>query len=100
MGPPTVVRDRFDYVTAISESWKRQMLLNLLKVRYADAPVFMDVTSVISAYSLGADISVGGEVARPGRGDAFAGAGAGSPIRGQADDHLPATLRRQGLRGA
>ncbi len=62
IGPPTVVRDRFDYVAAISESWKRQMLQNLLKVRYADAPVFMDVTSVISAYSLGADISVGGAV--------------------------------------
>lgn len=78
IGPPTVVRDRFDYVAAISESWKRQMLLNLLKVRYADAPVFMDVTSVISAYSLGADISVGGELAPPGRGDTFASVGAGS----------------------
>lgn len=78
IGPPTVVRDRYDYVAAISESWKRQMLLNLLKVRYADAPVFMDVTSVISAYSLGADISVGGELAPRGRGDTFAGVGAGS----------------------
>lgn len=74
MGPPTIVRDRFDYVTAISDSWKRQTLLNLLKIRYADAPVFMEVTSVISGYSLGADIRVGGQVARPGRGDAFAGA--------------------------
>jgi len=78
VGPPTVVRDRFDYVTAISDSWKRQMLVNLLKVRYADAPVFMDVTSVISAYTLGADASVGGEVARPGRGDTFAAFGAGA----------------------
>jgi hypothetical protein len=52
LGPATVARDRFDYVEAISDSWKRQMLLNLLnllKVRYADAPVFLDVTSVISS---------------------------------------------------
>ena len=42
IGPGTVTRDRFDYVTSISESWNRQMLLNPLKVRYADAPVFMD----------------------------------------------------------
>ena len=42
LGPQSVFRDRFDYVTSISESWKRQMLLNLLKVRYADAPVFLD----------------------------------------------------------
>lgn len=47
IGPSNVVRDRFDYVAAISESWKRQMLQNLLKIRYTDAPVFMDVTSVI-----------------------------------------------------
>jgi len=78
IGPTTVARDRFDYVTAISDSWKRQALLNLLKVRYADAPVFMDVTSVISAYSVGADVSVGGQVAQPGRGDAFVSAGAGA----------------------
>ena len=49
IGPPTVDRDRFDYVSAISESWKRQTLLNLIKVRYLDAPVFMDVASVISS---------------------------------------------------
>ena len=29
VGPPTIVRDRFDYVAAISESWKRQMMLKL-----------------------------------------------------------------------
>jgi hypothetical protein len=72
IGPPTVVRDRFEYVAAISDSWKRQTLLNLLKVRYADAPVFMDVTSVISGYSVATGVTVGGQVARPGRGDTFA----------------------------
>jgi len=77
IGPPAVVRDRFDYVAAISESWKRQTLLNLLKVRYADAPVFMDVTSVISAYSVQGDISVGGQITPLGRaGDTFTSAGA------------------------
>jgi hypothetical protein len=59
IGPPTVARDRFDYVTAISESWKRQTLLNLLKTRYADAPVFMDVTSVINQYAVEGQIQLG-----------------------------------------
>jgi hypothetical protein len=78
IGPPTVVRDRFDYVAAISDSWKRQMLQNLLKIRYGDAPVFMDVTSVISAYSVQNDISIGGQITPLGRnGDTFASAGAG-----------------------
>ena len=63
VGPPTVARDRFDYVTTISDSWKRQTLQNLLKVRYNDAPVFMDVSAVISSYSLEGDISLGGQYA-------------------------------------
>jgi hypothetical protein len=59
VGPRTVVRDRFDYVSAISESWKRQTLLNLLKTRYLDAPVFLDVASVISQYSLEQEVGLG-----------------------------------------
>ena len=59
VGPPTVTRDRFDYVEAISESWKRQTLFNLVKIRYMDAPVFMDVSSVISQYALESEISMG-----------------------------------------
>jgi hypothetical protein len=76
MGPPTIARDRFDYVASISDSWKRQMLLNLLKVRYADAPVFMDVSSVINSYSLEGDISLGGQYTTGGRGDTFGALGA------------------------
>src|ERR1041384_8699983 len=52
IGPGTVVRDRFDYISAISDSWKSQMLLNLVKLRYGDAPVFLDVGSVISQYAI------------------------------------------------
>jgi hypothetical protein len=78
IGPATVVRDRFDYVAAISESWKRQMLLNLLKIRYIDAPVFMDVTSVISSYTAAGDVSVRGQVARPDAGDTLAAVAAGA----------------------
>lgn len=48
VGPGNVARDRFDYISAISDSWKAQMLLNLVKLRYGDAPVFLDVASVIT----------------------------------------------------
>jgi hypothetical protein len=48
IGPRTVTRDRFDYISAISESWKAQMLFNLVKLRYGDTPVFLDVASVIT----------------------------------------------------
>ena len=52
VGPGTVARDRFDYIKAISDSWKSQMLLNLVKLRYGDAPVFLDVASVINQYGI------------------------------------------------
>ena len=52
MGPGTVPRDRVDYANALSDSWKDQMLLNIVRLRYADTPTFMDVSSVIAAYTI------------------------------------------------
>jgi hypothetical protein len=52
IGPGTVVRDRFNYTKAISDSWKSQMLVNLVGIRYGEAPIFMDVSSVINQYEL------------------------------------------------
>ena len=62
MGPNSVSRDRFDYITAISESWKKQMLLNIVKLRYADVPVFMDIGQVISGYELEGTLTAGGGI--------------------------------------
>jgi len=59
LGPKTIPRDRFNYATAISNSWKNQMLLNMVKIRYADTPVFVDVASVISQYALEGEIRLG-----------------------------------------
>jgi len=41
IGPATLARDRFDYTTAISHSGKRRCFFNVVKLRYADAPVFL-----------------------------------------------------------
>jgi hypothetical protein len=60
LGPKTVALDRFDYSTAIADSWKQQTLLNIVKLRYMDLPVFMDVASIVSGYSMQTGISVNG----------------------------------------
>lgn len=57
LGPTTVNRDRFDYTAAIADSWKRQMLLNIVKIRYGDAPIFLDVASVINQYEVQTNLS-------------------------------------------
>ena len=51
IGPDTVTRDRFDYGEVLGDSWKSQMLLNLVKIRYGDSPVFLDVSSIVAGYS-------------------------------------------------
>lgn len=65
IGPRSLSRDRFDYTTAISDSWKDQMLLNMVKMRYADAPVFLDVNSIISQYALDSAISLNSSWSSP-----------------------------------
>jgi hypothetical protein len=62
IGPKTVPRDRFDYNTAISDSWKEQTLMNIVKLRYADMPLFVEVASVVSGYTLEGAVNLGGTV--------------------------------------
>ena len=50
-GPKTIVPARFDYSAAIQRSWKEEMLLNMVRLRYMDPPMFMDVQQVITQYT-------------------------------------------------
>jgi len=48
IGPKTMPCDRFDYNTAISDAWKEQTLVNVVKPRCADMPFFVEAASVVS----------------------------------------------------
>jgi hypothetical protein len=62
MGPKNIPADRFDYSSALTRSWKEQMLLNLVKIRYMDPPLFLNVQQVVQQYTLAGS----GSIAAPG----------------------------------
>jgi len=69
LGPTTVARDRFNYSNSIGDSWKRMTLLNIVKLRYVDPPIFVDVGQIVAGYSLEASADVTGEIATLGGGN-------------------------------
>ena len=64
IGPKRVPPDRFYYNTAIARSGNEQMLMNLVRLRYAEVPVFLALSSVLTQYTLIAELGVGGESGR------------------------------------
>jgi hypothetical protein len=59
VNPVTVSTDRMDYGQVIAESWKRQTLLNVVRLRYADAPVFLEITSIINSRTVEGNVNAG-----------------------------------------
>src|SRR6266704_5282365 len=62
LGPETVPCDRSAYSGSIGESWKRQTLLNIVKLRYLDPPIFVDVGQIVAGYSLETSFNAGGSL--------------------------------------
>ena len=59
IGPKTIPRDQFDYGAAISDSSRQQILANIVGLRYVEAPLFVNVVSVINQYALEGDVAAG-----------------------------------------
>jgi hypothetical protein len=51
-GPSTVSRDRDGYSSAIGRSLNHELLLNIVRLRYLDMPVFLDVQQILAGYTL------------------------------------------------
>ena len=62
MGPTTIPQDRMNYSDAIAESWKDQVLRNLVKLRYMDTPIFLDVGQIVGGYTWQTSVSAGGRI--------------------------------------
>jgi hypothetical protein len=58
-GPGVIPRDRVNSQEALSGSSKTQTLLNVVRIRYADPPLFLEVASIVNSYAWEAGASVG-----------------------------------------
>ena len=75
LGPNRLAPDRFDYTEAISRSTKEQMLMNLVRMRFADVPVFLDVSSVLTQYAYVGAAGVSGTIGLNNSADALTNLG-------------------------
>ena len=62
IGPQSLPRDRALYSTGLADSWKEQMLLNIVKLRYIDPPTFVDIGSIVASYTLTQSAALGGTI--------------------------------------
>jgi hypothetical protein len=58
-GPRTIERDQMGYGLSINTAIQQQLLGNIVRLRYMEAPVFVNVSSVINQYSLSGQIEAG-----------------------------------------
>ena len=52
VGPRTIPPARFNYNEMIARSLNEQLLLNLVRLRYRDTPLFVDVGGVVAQYTV------------------------------------------------
>lgn len=62
LGPATLARDRFEYSTSIADSWQKMMLLNIVKLRYGDTPIFLETSSIVNQYLFETELNAGADL--------------------------------------
>jgi hypothetical protein len=60
-GPSSMPEDRLAYTLAVARSLEEQLLLNIVRTRYGEAPTFVDVSQIVAGYEIVREGSIGGE---------------------------------------
>jgi len=58
LGPNAIRREQRPYNESIISSWKEQLLLNIVRLRYREEPYFLEVASINTSFTLGAEMSL------------------------------------------
>src|SRR5579862_5341616 len=74
IGPNSLPRERSLYSVSLADSWKEVTLLNIVKVRYIDPPVYVDIANIVSSYTLAQSATAGGIIEPGGLSNANLGA--------------------------
>src|SRR5262245_54451658 len=77
LGPNAVRGERPDYNRQIVRSADAEILLNLVRLRYNDSPLFLEVGGIVAQYSYDASLSVAGQISGSGPSSANLGTGLG-----------------------
>lgn len=62
LGPSVLHHERFDYNQQVVRSNNEQMLLNLVRLRYNDTPLFLELGTIVAQYALETRVGGGGNV--------------------------------------
>jgi hypothetical protein len=65
IGRSTILEDRVPYSNALASPWKAQFLLNIVKLRYAETPIFVDVVQITGGYTLQSGGAATGSITPP-----------------------------------
>jgi len=52
IGPARLATDQLDYAQTLSDAGKQQTMFNLVRMRYADTPMFASVQQMVAGYTL------------------------------------------------
>jgi hypothetical protein len=77
LGPQAIRTERSDYNEQIAGSGDRELLLNLVRLRYNDSPLFLELGAVVTQYGMTASLSASGHIDGSGTGNANAATGLG-----------------------
>jgi hypothetical protein len=64
-GSTRLYEDQLGYSRALGDAEKSDTLLNVVRLRYADTPIVLQATQVISGYQLQRNVTGGFEAFRP-----------------------------------